>query len=427
MNAARIIGVLSALLTLPARTQELSPDVLNLAHAMNTNRDLFKPILFYTCLETIERARPQLHGRPSANDVVQVDVGVGEEREMYSWPDDTRFSSLNLPELVTHGLLSTGMFSGFAHSLFVGRHGLVQQSGRDVIQGRDALRFTYRVPSLEARWTINWDGKAGELKEAGEFWVDAEDYHLIRLKVDAQDIPPQMLLRSLALVMDYEVVQDESGRALLPIGGTLTAVTSGGKMYRNKVAFSHCHLFSAESKMSTGDVAGMAAMLSRYKQSEGSLPAGLNLRVVLAEPVIAKTARVGDRIHARLESALRSSPELEIPAGAMLTGRIREFARVDDPPNTYLVEIGFSELEWGEKSYRFFAELVGMQPLPGIQSEISRSREIGRDSLPGKTSFTTSESTFGYAVPGAAAFFLSDTPSIPKGFRMTWRTTKISR
>ena len=203
MNAARMFGIALVLVALPAGTQQLSSDVLTLARAMTTNRGLFKPILFYTCLETIERYSPQIRGRSRGRDVVQVDVGVGEEKELYSWPGDTSFSSLDLPDLVAHGLLSTAMFSGFANSLFVNGHGNVQLAGKDIVQGRNALQFSYRVPSLESRWTIDWDGKTGVLQEAGEFWVDAEDYHLLRLQVDAQEIPPQMLLRSLTLVMDY--------------------------------------------------------------------------------------------------------------------------------------------------------------------------------------------------------------------------------
>jgi hypothetical protein len=425
-----MIGVVAlALLALPGGAQQLSPDVLRLAHAMTTNRDLLKRLPLYTCLETIERSRPREHGRSSDKDVVQVDVGVGETREMYSWPDETSFSSLDLPDLVGHGMLSTGLFSGFAHSLFVGDHGVVQGPEKEVIQGRNALRFTYRVPSLANQWKINWEGKLGELQETGKFWVDAQDYHLMRMQVEAQEIPPEMMLRSVTLVMDYDVVPSDSGKTLLPVESTMVAVNNAGRVYVNSGAFSHCHVFAAESKMSSGDV-DAAAVFTLYKQSLELLPAGLILRVVLTEPIMAKNARVGDSISARLESAVRFSPELQIPAGALLKGRIREFARLDDPPNTYQVGIAFSELEWAERSYRFFAELFGMEPLRGVESEIVRSRAVTKPlGTTGMGTMTniTGESMFGYPIPGAATFFLRDTPALPKGFRMTWRTVKMSR
>lgn len=179
--------------------------MLKLAKALNTNRDLLKRLPLYTCLETIGRSRPKSRGRPSSHDVVQVDVGAIDKQEMYSWPGDTAFSQLDLPHLVGHGLVSTGMFTGFADNLFIAHHSIARFDGSDVMQGHDALRFIFTVPSLESRWNINWEGAAGILGEEGMFWVDAGDFHLVRLQVTARDIPPQISLRSLTLTMDYQV------------------------------------------------------------------------------------------------------------------------------------------------------------------------------------------------------------------------------
>jgi hypothetical protein len=409
--------------------QELSPDLLTLARAMTTNRDLFRRLPLYTCLETIERARPREHGRPGNRDVVQVDVGVGDKGEMYSWPNENSFSSQDLTELVGHGLLSTGMFSGFAHSLFVGNNGVVRLAGKDSLQGREVIRFTYHVPSLGSRWQVVWRGKTGELQEAGQFWVNAQDSHLQRMQVDAREIPPHLLLRSVTLVMDYDLVTDDADKILLPVEGSIVAVDSEGNVFHNSMAFSHCHVFTAESRMSTGE-ADAAAVLTHYKEKQDRLPEGLALRVALTEPIVARTARVGDAVVARLESAVRVSPEAQIAAGAVLQGRIRQFAQLDDPPNTYQVGIAFSELAGADRSYRFFAELFGMDSLPGVQSDVVRTRELNvplGTSAMGVMKTISGDRLTGYSIPGAVTFFLTDAPGLPKGFRMTWRTTKMSR
>jgi hypothetical protein len=228
--------------------------------------------------------------------------------------------------------------------------------------------------------------------------------------------------------MDYGVVQGSDGKSLLPIEGTMTAVDGARKVYSNRVAFSHCHVFAAESRLSTG-TGVMAAVLTRYKQNLELLPANLTLPVALTEPIVAKNARVGDLVTARLESAVQFSREHKIPAGSLLTGRIRQFARLDDPPNSYLVGLAFSELEGIERSYRFFAELFGMEPLPGVQSKIFRSRDVivplGTNAM-GRMNTTTGETISSNAIPGTATFFLTGgTPSLPRGFRMTWRTVKV--
>ncbi len=201
---------------------------------------------------------------------------------------------------------------------------------------------------------------------------------------------------------------------------------NAGKPYRNTVAFSHCHVFAAESKMYASDEVEAAA-LTQYKQQEAVLPPGLILPVTLDEPVLAKSARVGDLISARLTSAVRCSPELEIPSGALLKGRIREFTLLDDPPDTYMVAFEFSELNLGDRSFRFFADLVDTASIPGIQFRVVQSRVTGLRSFAGGMEMTSNETTPAYVIPGTAVFYLQGTTAVPKGFQMRWRTTHVSR
>ena len=366
---------------------------------------MMRQVPLYTCLETIQRNRPKSH------DVVQVEVGVAGTHEMYSWPGAANFSSTNLPDLVVHGMLSTGMFSGFARNIFVGGSASVHLTGTEVLQGRQALHFAYQVPSLQEQWTINWDGQAGELQEAGEFWVDATDYHLLRLLVVAQDIPPNLLLRSLRLILNYGIFQSNGYQVLLPDTGDLTAVDMRRRVFHNIVAFSHCHVFAAESKVSSDEPA-MASTLTGYQESKGVLPPNLTLRVALTEPVTVRTARVGDLVTARLESPVQLSSVETIPAGAILKGRLRQFASLDEPPRSYEVGLAFSELVYRGRSYDFFAELSCMEELPGIKSELPRDATSVLLSL---------------KIPGSVSFFLSGRTELPEGFRMTWKTRVLRR
>jgi hypothetical protein len=376
----------------------------------------------------MQRSRPGTGGKPKPRDIVQLDVGVSEKREIYSWPDDPSFSPLELGDLVGHGLLATGIFSGFARDLFVAGNGIVRAAGEEIIQGHRELKFTYRAPSLTNRWVIHWQGKDGLLGESGQFWVSAQDFHLLRLKVDAEDIPPQMLLRSLSIVVDYQMI----GNTLVPSGGWMDAVQMNGKMYHNAVAFSHCHVFAAESKVSAADDS-MKTILTAYKKHQAIMPPGVVLRVALDQAIEARNARVGDSVNARLESEVRVSQDLVIPAGSILRGRIRQFEKFDDSPNTYVVGLAFSELEWGEQRYRFFAELENMEPRAGISKEITSApaQSSGMGFSLKRTIENSpvmqSESMVAASIPGAAVFFLTGTEAIPKGFRMTWKTRARQR
>jgi hypothetical protein len=72
-----------------------------------------------------------------------------------------------------------------------------------------------------------------------------------------------------------------------------------------------------------------------------------------------------------------------------------------------------------------------MERLAGIRTEISRSRNesiaigISPGRKVGRSPAAENDDLAAPVMPGAAVFFLTNTESIPKGFRMIWRTTKV--
>ena len=88
-----------------------------------------------------------------------------------------------------------------------------------------------------------------------------------------------------------------------------------------------------------------------------------------------------------------------------------------------LVGLEFDELRWQGQVARFFANLYSMQPTSGIDTMLSG--ETTTSHLFGRTSTTLTTATV-TAIPGVASFFLtSPAKTLPKGFRMTWRTQEI--
>jgi hypothetical protein len=81
----------------------------------------------------------------------------------------------------------------------------------------------------------------------------------------------------------------------------------------------------------------------------GMLPCGLKLQIALKEAILTLSARVGDLVTAQLESPARVSPGVLIPRGVVRKGRIRQFEKMDDPPNTFRIGLAFSELESAER------------------------------------------------------------------------------
>lgn len=396
-------------------------------HLLSVNRSLLRQLQFYTCQENIDRFVPDEHGRPTVLDTVEVDVGVGRKHEMYSWPGDANFSPLDLGDLVGHGLLATGLFGGLARDLFFGKSVTMKLEEPSSIEGQKALRFNFAIPSQDSHWQIVWNGQAGQLGEAGQFWVSAADYHLIRLSVEAVNIPPQVRLRSLSVTLDYVPLSSN----LVPDRAVVDALDTNGEAFHNAATFSHCHVFEVDSKLLSSDDAE-ATLLNEYASQQPVLPAGLILHIKLKSMVYAHNAMVGESIEGRLQSAVKVSQRLTLPEGSVVKGRVRRFERVADLPNTYLVGMSFSEVEGAAHTYRFLGELRSMQRLATIRSEISRisNGPIGIGLLPGQQRLESgptaqSDSLSAPVIPGATAFFLTNTDSIPAGLEMVWRTKKL--
>jgi hypothetical protein len=167
--------------------------------------------------------------------------------------------------------------------------------------------------------------------------------------------------------------------------------------------------------------------LERYESNRALLPAGLMLKMSLKTPVRAAVAKVGDRIEARLNYPVKISAKTIAPSGSIVSGHIREFEKLHDPPDTFVVGLEFDTLEWQERSYTFLAELIRMQQLPGLTGGISRYSSRISNSSVGTMYLDTRETFSLITIPGTVTFFLQNASDLPTGFQMIWRTQNLKR
>jgi hypothetical protein len=432
LNGTSALGLLILVTAaFPATCGDLTPDGLLVVHTLLANRKLLNQLSQYTCLETIDRSRPTTkRHKPQKQDVVQLDVGVGAHQEIYSWPGDSSFSSKDLFSLVGHGLLANGLFESFAANLFIGDVGYVKAAGENVIDGKKAFHFTFTVPLLlQSRWEVNWLGARGWVGEEGEFWVNESDLTLLRLDVTATDIPLNVPLQSLTITIHYRLLSSDTGQVLIPETAALTAMESNEMLHREAIDFSHCRAFEAESNLSatTPEPDDLTKVIGRYEAEREIMPGGLVLGVSLETPVHANSTVVGDRVIAVLDAAVKTPMRETIPKGATLNGRVREFEKLEDPPNTFMVGLEFDELIWPGHTASFFASLLSLQSTPGVMPFLSSGREIRS----GFGAFQGNQGVIKYtspiAIPGVASFFLQGAgATLPKGFRTLWRTEDVA-
>lgn len=411
-----------------AYAADLGRQVLDVSRALRQNPDLLKNVSAYTCLETISRQQEAPKQRkPRTLDAVQVDVAVGQGREIYSWPGAAAFNATDLAGLVGTGFVATGFFDALASNVFVHHSGAaVRLAGEEPVQGTNALRFTYVFPSWAQKWNINWLGAQGGVGTSGEFWVDSKTFTLLRLDAVGTDIPANLPLRSIRVAIDYRPLPIGSNSALILSEAEIVAIETNGTRDRDVVAFSECHTFTAESTLSPSE-ADLTKIVQTYEAHREALPAGLNLSITLETPINTDTAKVGDALRARLDKAVKISPALTVPRGASVQGRIRQIRKLKNPPNTREVGLSFDEIDWPGHVAIFFAEPEQIEQIAGLSRFISEGRVTrGTTPMGWRLTNSTTENVWVTQIPGVARFFLTNSHTIPKGFRMTWRTSEAS-
>ncbi|HXI43090.1 MAG TPA: hypothetical protein VNH83_24120, partial [Bryobacteraceae bacterium] len=272
-------------------------------------------------------------------------------------------------------------------------------------------------------------GASGRVAAAGSFWVDAESLDLLRIETNAAEIPPDLPIAAVRNTLDYARVRIGSENLLLPQSAELILTEDTGHENRNRIEFSHCREFGANS-MLRFEAPSTVTLPQASPVDEISLPPGLRLPVRLASAIDSESTAVGDVISAIVDAPVEQKGGLPIPRGAVLRGRIRRFERSATPIDHYIVGLEFTDVEFPGHHARFFGDMESVDALPSLQWLLSTSRtktiELGiRGGI-----MTNSETEVYRAIPipGVSTFFMQAAKfRLPEGLRMTWRTVSVTK
>ena len=416
----------------PASTQsELPPRVLQLAELKRNIKTRMARLPNYTCLETIERSRRKNERQAFRYlDTVRVEVATMKNRELYAWPGAKEFGDRDITEIIGAGTSASGSYAEEIRSIFVNNASTITWHGEEQRLGRRTLRWDYRIPYYLSGWTVRTQSASGRVSATGAFWVDAESLDLLRIETNAAEIPPDLPITAVKNTLEYARVRIASGDLLLPQSAELILTEVTGQESRNRIEFSHCREFGANSMLTFEPPSTATPATPAVHVDEISLPPGLRLPVRLAHAIESQSAAVGDAISANVESRVEQKGTTGIPKGAVLRGRIRRFERDSTPTDHYIVGLEFTDLEFPGYHARFFGDMESVDTLPDLQWLLSTSRtktlEFGL-----RGGFMTSSETEVYRaipIPGVSTFFMEAARfRLPEGLHMTWRTVSVAK
>ena len=218
---------------------------------------------------------------------------------------------------------------------------------------------------------------------------------------------------------------------LLPESAELRLVKHSGEIQRNRIDFTHCRVFGAESSINFGSP-DSAEQTPRFAVASiddtlRPLPGGLQIAVKLRSRISADMA-VGALIDGVVSDNVPAKGAVIIAAGSPVRGRVRRLERYTDPSPYFVVALEFTEVELQGIRYRFYADLVEIESAPGVEQTLSISDKAETNDLLylGKAIRQTKENLFFYNLPGVATFFFKGGKlNLPQGFRTVWKTREL--
>jgi len=404
-----LLGAAYAQDTLPAHVLLLQKIKLHMKEELRRQPD-------YTCLETA--ARYQREGkRFELQDTVVLEVLTTADKELYGSPGAREFTAEHPGSFTAGGLNGTGVFALYARTLFVEDSAVFLYRGEEDLAGRRTVRYDYRVPVFLSGFTLQTSTARGEVGMRGSFWADPVTLDVLRLSVEATDIPPRLELRSSTQAIDYARARIAGGDVLLPQNAVVELEEESGGARRNLLEFTHCRAFSAVSSISFDAPESAAGSPAAKRRLEAPVLApGLTIAIDLATE-IAETDAIGKMIEARVAADVVQKRTVVAPAGAVVHGRLRRLERHSDFGKYFVVGLEFTDIELPGGPVRFYATLQDIAEKGRIQLMLRKGvrpkpGEIWRD-----------EEMYLPYVAGVASFFVKgERLDLPKNLRTIWKT-----
>ena len=321
----------------------------------------------YTCLQNVERARRVRSTEEfRAVDILRLEVGIVGDREMYAWRGSQRFSDKDVADLVGSGTIGNGNFALHVKNVFLSTAPEFTYEEETTFNGRRTYRYTYDVQQDVSSYEIRVPPKRAKVAFHGTFWVDAETYDLLRLEVDAEDIPDALGLARARDVMDYSRVPIGGSEFLLPKSSELLMVGTSGDESRNRTEFSGCRQYVGESSLRFDGEPTPSTPAAKVTAPKPALPDRTALELVLEGEIDPEAAAAGDAVKAALTAPVKQGEKILVPSGTPILGRLVRIEKQALPFPHYIVGMEFHTIEAPGGAIDLSASLEKVHPAAGL-------------------------------------------------------------
>jgi hypothetical protein len=203
----------------------------------------------FICQEVMARYRQR--GREETPlDVVSAEVIYDHGKESYrnvkinNRPTDTGLEEIS-------GSWSTGEFASTLLSVFsADTNARFRSVGASSISGSSAQVYDFEVPRENSRWTVHVDSQTLVPAYEGSVWVDPSTARVLRIEMQARNIPSDFPMDTIESAVDYSYVSIGGKSFLLPVHAeSLGCPRGAGDCSHNIIDFRNYHEFRVDVKI----------------------------------------------------------------------------------------------------------------------------------------------------------------------------------
>ena len=430
VKLALALAAVAALSSSVVRPQELAPDVLLISRIKRHTAQQLARLPNCACLQTVQRYRKPAGGKMRPLDTVRLEVLYEGTRELFASPGARQFKDQHPATFSSSGMIANGFFALYLKSVFVEGGATYHYQGEANLAGRRQARYDFEVPVTMGGSTINMPEGSGTVGLKGSFWADPESFDVVRLEIHADQIPPNLPISELTMVINYARTRVGAEEVLLPQSGETRLVKFTGEESLNSTELTHCRSFAAQSTLSFDAGSPPQAdsprkAVAAHAEAGQPVAPGLVVAMKLATAITDKMA-VGSLIEGTVAGNVSYRGKVAVAAGATVTGRVRRLERYEDEGGYFIVGLEFTEIESGGARQRFYADLQDFDSA-GAARLMTNSRMQTRSLFDGGKDYKTTESVWVTDLPGVGTFFVrGQRLYLPKGFRMVWKTRPLA-
>jgi hypothetical protein len=381
----------------------------------------------YVCQQTVERFGRSAAERPWEKiDTLRFEVALVGNQELYAAPGARQFQDRPLAEMAGRGTISTGQLALLAKHVFGSTAAHFTYRAKNERAGRIAHQYDYDVAPEHSSYRLRSGTAESTVGFQGAFWIDDQTLDLIRLEVEAYDIPERLGLAEANTAMSYSRAVIDATEILLPVAASHSIAAVDGVETMNRIELSACRHYRTEATIQfAGETAspesGESVARNRIAEpAADALPAGALIEITLDSNLDPAIANIGDPIAGSLARPVKDGEAVLVPQGAAVRGRVVRLDRQNMPFPIYEVGLEFDSVEIGDRKLPLAATMEEAGPAAGLIKQAKRLDPTFTRQRTARMDILVREVQRGQGI----LYWEARRGSIPRGLRMKWRVEK---